>query len=278
MPHTRVQLAHARSMLKRRGLIPIEDRDGYSGALGMLRGHLGHLAGQPPTKQALLAEVHRLCKRPGFDVERAYCPSERAYRPAWIEASTISSHHLGRPFKPYHYTSAGLAEMALRILSEQGDPDGLAFLFGHPRRPTIVVWSVPGPLGPIRPITLNGNHRTIALRALGVPVVLAEVRPWVPPYRCRVRSEREWHRTWPFLEWLHEHGAIRLSPRPVVETGAPCGFTREIRVSDAPAPWLLAPPRCAVRALEVYEALKGARIEHVGRLNTSLLRGRWSHI
>jgi len=193
----------------------------------------------------------------------------------WIDPMTISCALDGRPFKPYHATPAGLAAMGHRIINEQGDPGGLARLFGDPRagHSGIVLWSVPGPLGPVRPISVNGLHRSVVLQSLKLPVVLAEMRQWEPPYRFRVRPDGDWDAVWAFFERLDAQSAIRLSRRPIVEISVGGeSFGRDIRVADAPAPWLLGDESRVRTALAAYEELKGRRVRRIGRMDADDLR------
>ncbi|BCK59462.1 hypothetical protein [Nocardia wallacei] len=71
---------------------------------------------------------------------------------------------------------AGITEFAERLAMEQGDPDGLAELFGSAAEPAIQVEAWDMPAGPLFRVETNGNHRVAALAALAVPCVLAEVR------------------------------------------------------------------------------------------------------
>ncbi|MFD4407596.1 hypothetical protein ACFWPH_33005 [Nocardia sp. NPDC058499] len=71
---------------------------------------------------------------------------------------------------------AGISEFAARIAMEQGDPAGLAELFGSADDPAIQVEAWDTPAGPLFRIETNGNHRVAALASLAVPCVLAEVR------------------------------------------------------------------------------------------------------
>jgi hypothetical protein len=181
---TRAQLRHAETVLKRQDVIPITDLEGHVGAVGLVRNHLRQLAVHRPERHQLLRIVRAGCARPGFDVLGFRQSVRSRVTVGWIKPETITRGDLGELFKPYHWSSNGLAKMALRILDEQGDAESLLELFGCQRDLEIVVNSFPGPLGPVRPIAVNGNHRTLALEALGVPAVLAELQPYAAPYRC----------------------------------------------------------------------------------------------
>jgi hypothetical protein len=164
--------------------------------------------------------------------------------------------------------------MAEDILEEQGDPAGLVELFGDPRRtvPCVVVDSMKGPFGPVRPITVNGNHRTLAFEALGAPLVLAEVRNYDPPYQMTLRDGADdWQTTLDFLRWLEAHRVVRLSSRPVLQEGP----WVTLRVADSIAPWLVAPPLDALDALDAYEGFHHGKINRIGQMDTKLLRRQW---
>lgn len=75
------------------------------------------------------------------------------------------------------------AEDPARALCEILSDDGIVY-----------VDQVHGPAGPIHRVTTNGNHRTHALRILGIPLMAAEITPVVLPLRL---SEYDVHRGCP---------------------------------------------------------------------------------
>ncbi len=269
------EVSTARKLLAQFGAVPFDDPVGHSGALGMFRAHLDALCRQPPTKAELNAAVRRCCGRPGFGVE-VHSAHQPGPRWAWIPPHSITWQTLGQPFKPYHTSTRGIAALAGRILAERSDPGGLLELFGEPRAwlPCIVVDSFPGPNGPVRVVTTNGNHRTVALQALEAPLVLAEITYVVPPYRFDTHPTLGWDDTWRFVCWLAEHNAVRLSARPLGQTR----FSRVIRVADTPAPWLVAHPADAFVALDAYQTITGRPLTRVGGVRVSELRSRWSGV
>ena len=269
---TRAQLRHAETVLKRQEVVPITDLEGHVGAVGLVRNHLRQLAVHRPERHELLRIVRAVCARPGFDVLGFRQSVRSRVTVGWIKPETITRGDLGERFKPYHWSSNGLAKMALRILDEQGDAESLLELFGCQRDLEIVVNSFLGPLGPVRPIAVNGNHRTLALEALGVPAVLAELQPYAPPYRCELHDGDEFESALPFLRWLDDRGGIRLASRPVVWSY----FGPEVRVAEAQAPWILAPPWRAFEALDAYEVLKGRRLDVIGHMSVTELRRTWA--
>jgi hypothetical protein len=124
----------------------------------------------------------------------------------------------------------------------------------------------------VRPITANGNHRTLAFEALGAPLVLAEVRDYDPPYQMTLRDGADdWQTTLDFLRWLEALGVVRLSSRPVLQEGP----WVTLRVADSIAPWLVAPPLEALDALDAYEGFHHEKIERIGQMDTKLLRRQW---
>jgi len=82
------------------------------------------------------------------------------------------------PDFPYHTTAAGLAELASRLIAEQGEPWGMHVILGL----DLDVWSYPRPGGWAHEVNTNGNHRSVAIRAAGFPVALAlttvQQNPW----------------------------------------------------------------------------------------------------
>lgn len=250
----------------------LEDRLAHLGALTLYRQQLRQLHSRGASVATLANRVSRVCRRPGLKLSHVEAAIPRRAYWAWIPPSLITHGETGATFKPYHHSSRGLANMSLRILEEDADPEGLLRLFGDPRSPSsgIVVSRLPGPLGPVYPITVNGNHRSIALEALGVPTVLAEVSREDPPYQLHIRSEALLSTTWPYLIWLHDRGAIRIGSRRITRRR---GIT--VHISAAIAPWIIGHPAMALRALAAYESIKGRRLQTLGPLSVSDLRRTW---
>jgi hypothetical protein len=166
-----------------------------------------------------------------------------------------------------------MADLAQEILAEFDSPALYSAHFGDPRSfYVIVVSSIPGPFGPIRQITTNGNHRSMAFEALECPLVLAEVHYDRPPYRITYREEDDdWATTKSFLRWQGERGALRLSSRPVVRHGP----YLELRIAEATTPWLATSPHDAMAALNAYERFWGRKLKTVGPLDIAELRRTW---
>lgn len=165
-----------------------------------------------------------------------------------------------------------MSDQAKEILDNCDSPDQYNFYFDDPRYGYgIVVSSFAGPLGPIRPLTANGNHRSMAFGALGCPVVLAEVYDVSPPYRIEYNEDDDWEITRNFLKWQEKRGALRFWSRPVVRDG---GYL-ELRVAEAVTPWLATSPRDAFAALDAYERFWDQKLETVGPLLVSELRQTW---
>jgi hypothetical protein len=74
---------------------------------------------------------------------------------------------------PYHFTVEGLAELASNLITEQGDPYGMARILGD----EYCLSAVAAPRGLLHEIAENGNHQTVAIRAAGFPVALVQVSP-----------------------------------------------------------------------------------------------------
>jgi hypothetical protein len=267
------QVKRAQTLLHQTGAVPVGDYDSHVGALTLLRDHLHDVAEDPPEHKELMRRVRAACRRPGFRMTDPWIARHRAPKWEWIEPSTIARGRLGKPFTPTHHSVKGIAQMAAIILAEQGDTDGLVYLFGDPRShvPCVVVDSVPGPFGPVRPITINGNHRTLALEALGAPIVMAEVRDYVGPFSIQYSEDDEWKVTFDFLRWLESHGAVRLSARPIIRENR----WLRLRISDAPAPWLATSPEEALATLDAYEVFHNRKVDHIGALDTKVLRRQW---
>jgi hypothetical protein len=271
---TAAQRQRAESLLHDHYRASVDDRDAHRGALDMLRTHLAMLHDERPTVEQLLPAVELSCGVRGLTDDGLLVPGEKP-KWEWIDPRRIVHDGLGKPFKPYHYTRRGLAAMAVRIVAENGDPAGLLALFGGPIETCdgVVVNRLEGPLGPVHVLSVNGLHRTAALRALRAPVILAEVHEVGPPYRLHIRDDETQRETLDFLRWLEAEGAIRLGRRPVVTTA----YSRYICVVEAEAPFLLGPPAEALAAIDTYEAIVAQQVSHFGPLHVDALRAEWSH-
>lgn len=271
---TSLQIKHARSLLKSAGSIPLDDYDGHVGAFTLLLDHLRKTAENPPDRSELMRRIRAIASRPGFDVGNPRSSRPHLSRWAWINPRSIAhSGELGKPFPRSQYSAAGMSDQAQEILDNCESPDQYVFYFDDPRYGYgIVVSSFAGPLGPIRLITTNGNHRSMAFDALGCPVVLAEVSDVSPPYRIRYNeADDDWKTTRDFLKWQEERGALRFSSRSVVRDGGHL----ELRVAEAATPWLTASPREAFAALDAYERFWDRKLDTVGPLLVAELRQDW---
>ncbi len=266
------QIERAQTLLEQKFSIPLDDFDAHLGALTMLKDHLRERLWRAHRSE-LIRRVQASCRRPGFEIKDPLPSHHGAGHWMWIDPGTIARGSLAAHFSPYHYSVDELAFLAEKVLLEQGNPDGLAQLFGHPRgpEPTVVVNSIPGPLGPVRTITVNGNHRTLIFEAVGAPLILAKVHRYRPPYRCKLHQEDDWRTTLEFLRWLETFGVLRMSSRAYVAK-EPWIY---LRLAEAPTPWLAASPKDALAALATYEQFYGRRIERIGRLDRGLLERRW---
>jgi hypothetical protein len=271
---TKAQIRKAQRLLRTTGMVPVDDYDAHVGAVTLVKERLVSAACATPTRKELADRVRSACGRPSFEL-RDPCPS--THQPvtfAWIDQATLArGRSLGKPFKPYHYSVAGVAAVALDIVGDRSDRECLPYLFGDPRsgEPCVVVDSLGGPFGPIRQITVNGNHRTLALEALRIPLAMAEVRTYVGPYSITFGQEDDWSTALAFLRWLEERQVLRMSRRAVHREG----YWIELRVVQAPTPWLAASPYDALEALAAYELFFGRKVEGFGQIDRALLLRTW---
>jgi hypothetical protein len=261
--------------LANEGEVLLDDRVAHAGALTLYRQQLTMMHSYALSKETLAKRVHRICQRPGLELTYVEAAVPRRAYWAWIPPSLVTHGGTGAAFKPYHHSTRELANMSRRLLQEDADSEGLLELFGDPRSPSsgIVVSRLPGPLGPVYPITVNGNHRSIALEALGVPAILAEVAREDPPYQLHIRSDVQLSTTWLYLTWLHDHGALRIGSRRITRKR---GIT--VHITTAVAPWIIGHPASALRALAAYESIKGERLVTLGPLAVSDLRRTWRSV
>ncbi len=270
------QIERARTLLDENGGVPLEDLDAHRGALTLLRDHLRGRLTRRPTRWMLRRRLRAACERPGFAITMPQPSRYRAGHWLWIDPATIARGALGVPFTPYHESPDELVFLAETILLEQGNAHGLNELFGYPGKPVpaVVADSIPGPFGPVRPIGVNGNHRTLALEAIEVPVLLCQVHRFKAPYRCKFHEDDDWPRTLSFLRWLEARQVLRLSARPIVRED-PWVW---LRVADATVPWLAAPPRDALGALRAYQEFYRRPLLRIGSLDTASLEREWRSV
>lgn len=271
---TALQIKRSRTLLKETGSIPLDDYDGHVGAFTMLVDHLRKVATDPPDRNELRRRVRAIASRPSFDTTNPKYPRPGRRHWAWIVPRSIARGRvLGKPFPRSQYSLPGMADFAQTILSEFESPLFYSEYFDDPRYGYgICVSSTAGPLGPIRPIGTNGNHRSMAFEVLESPVVLAEIHEEKPPYRITYdEADDDWTTTLDFLKWQEGRKILRLSSRSVVRDSGRI----ELRIAETIAPWLAASPREALTALDAYERFWDQKLETIGHLLVSELRQTW---
>jgi len=271
---TALQIKHARSLLKKAGSIPLDDYDGHVGAFTMLVDHLRKVAADPPDRSELMRRFRTIASRPSFDTTNPKCPRPGRRHWAWINPRSIARGRVfGKPFPRSQYSPSWMADLAQEILNNYESPLLYSRHFNDPRYGYVIcVSSIAGPLGPIRPIGTNGNHRSMAFDALECPVVLVEMYEESPPYQITyIEADDDWKTTRDFLEWQEERGGLRMSSRSVVRDGGHL----ELRIAEVTAPWLAASPREAFAALDAYERFWNQELETIGPLLITELRQTW---
>jgi hypothetical protein len=183
---THADVERAETLLKRDGLIPVEDEPGHRGALKLWRRHCQRAA---PSRPSMLAAVRNLLEQPSCSFERGYCGLKETSGYAWVRPADIW-FTTGDDF-PYHFTVEGLAQLASNLITEQGDPYGMARILGDEFR----LSTVSAPHGLLHEIAENGNHRTVAIKAAGFPVALVHTTrydgPWeLPPQQWLGKTAR----------------------------------------------------------------------------------------
>ena len=174
---TAPQVRHARTLLKLTGSVPLDDYDGHVGAFTLLTDHLRKVAAVPPDRSELMRRFRAFAGRPGFT---SGIPGARARIQAigrgLTRGRSRTVDNLASPFQ-----EANTGQRGWRTSHKRYSRTSI-HLSCIPSTSMILVTatgslspSFAGPLGPIRPITTNGNHRSMAFEALGCPVVLAEV-------------------------------------------------------------------------------------------------------
>ena len=171
-PASDADLAHAEWLLALEGMIPLTDTAGHRAAVHLWREHCLHASGRPLSALKAAVDTVLAAPRPTVNAHGSSLPAE--YR--WIRPSDviITSH----PDFPYHTTATGLAELAGRLIAEQGEPLGMHRILGS----GLSVATYPRPGGRTHRISTNGNHRSAAIRAAGFPIALAlstvQQNPW----------------------------------------------------------------------------------------------------
>lgn len=181
---TQADVDHAETLLNRNGLIPVEDESGHRGALELWRRHCQRASSSRPS---MLAAVRNVLEIPSCTFERGFFGLRETTGLAWVRPADIWFTS-GSDF-PYHFTVEGLAQLASNLISEQGDPNGMARILGDD------YWlkTVAAPHGLLHEISQNGNHRTVAIKAAGFPVALVHTTrhegPWaLPPLEWRSKT------------------------------------------------------------------------------------------
>jgi len=135
----------------------------------------------------MLAAVRKLLEQPSCSFERGYYGLKETSGYAWVRPADIW-FTTGDDF-PYHFTVEGLAQLASNLITEHGDPYGMARILGDQYR----LSTVAAPHGLLHEIAENGNHRTVAIKAAGFPVALVHTTryegPWeLPPLEWRSKT------------------------------------------------------------------------------------------
>jgi hypothetical protein len=119
-----------------------------------------------------------------------------------------------------------------------------------------------GPAGPIHRVTENGNHRTHALRILGIPLIAAEITPAVLPFRL---SEYDVHRG-----CLEPFSPVEPLWRALIERDLLVGDIRPGPVESVlephhvPVPWVLLHPDRAADVSAAYEHVYPGSLASLG--------------
>ena len=171
-PASSADLAHAERLLAKHGMIPLTDAAGHRAALHLWRDHSQREKERPLAALQTAVDAILAASRPTVNAHGKSLPAEyRWIRPADLIVTTHQDF-------PYHTTAAGLAELAGRLVAERGDPRGMHRILGR----DLSVMSYPRLGGWAHQINVNGNHRSVAIRAAGFPVALAHVtvkeNPW----------------------------------------------------------------------------------------------------
>ena len=269
------QIERARTLLDENGGVPLEDLDAHRGALTLLRDHLRRRLTRRPTRWMLRRRLRAACERPGFAITMPQPSRYRAGHWLWIDPATIVAAPSACRSRPTTSRPTSSSSWPRRSSSSRETPRPERAL-GYPGKPVpaVVADSIPGPFGPVRPIGVNGNHRTLALEAIEVPVLLCQVHRFKAPYRCKFHEDDDWPRTLSFLRWLEARQVLRLSARPIVRED-PWVW---LRVADATVPWLAAPPRDALGALRAYQEFYRRPLLRIGSLDTASLEREWRSV
>ena len=173
----------AETLLNRDGLIPVEDRQGHRGALELWRRHCRRA---DSSRESMLTAVRKLLELPSCNLDRGFDGLTETTGLAWVRPADIC-FTTGSHF-PYHFTVEGLAQLASNLIAEQGDPWGMARILGD----DYWVDTVAAPHGLLHDVTVNGNHRTVAIKAAGFPVALVHMTGYDGPWGLEVisRSQR----------------------------------------------------------------------------------------
>ena len=180
---TQAEVERAETLLNQDGLIPIEDESGHRGALELWRRHCRHA---DSSQASMLTAVRKVLELPSCDLDAFDGLAETTPRLAWVRPADIW-FATGGNF-PYHFTVEGLAKFASNLITEQANPYAMARVHGDD------YWlkTVPAPHGLLHQVTQNGNHRTVAIRAAGFPVALAQIERYDGPWELSPSPWSPW--------------------------------------------------------------------------------------
>ena len=233
-------LARARQLLKRDGFVPTEDESGHRGAVQLWRDHASSRT--RPTSTEVAERVDQLLAQPLIGL--AECVSARSGKESlgWVRPADVAVNG-GKVF-PYHYSYEELVGSAQSLLTERGDPQGMARILGSDY--SVIRYAAPhGPLYRV----YNGNHRTVMIQAAGFPVAMACVQAVEGPWLLN-RSSRQGDA---YLRALAADGWITVSdlaPR-----------TRTVETSDYGHLLLSADAATARHRVVAYEERFGRQLE-----------------
>lgn len=180
---TQADVERAETLLKRNGLIPVEDEPGHRGALELWRRHCQRAESSPAS---MLTAVRKLLELPSCGLGAFDGLGETTPRLAWVRPADIW-FYTGPDF-PYHFTVEDLANLASNLITEEAHPHEMARILG----PDYWLKTVPAPHGLLHQVSQNGNHRTVAIRAAGFPVALAQIVRYDGPWELSPSPMSPW--------------------------------------------------------------------------------------
>lgn len=164
---------YALELLAKDGFILLSNKRGHAAAVQLWRDHCARHGDVDVDRLRQMVDVLLAGPRPAPPQQGSCGPEELA----WVRPTDVAI--VRRDDFPYHGTRGDLAEYAHSLLRDGGSPARMAHVLGD----QFTVSSFAAPHGLVHRVTVNGNHRNVAIRAAGFLVALVVMSTVTGPWR-----------------------------------------------------------------------------------------------